>query len=755
MVAYASTQDGDWSDQATWGGVGPPGDGDSATISLGDTVDIDGDITLGTNPANSSTIDLFIVGTLQWKTTAGVNWTFTMKGNVDIALGGLFEIGNETSPIPASSTATWYVPLGATSLWRWTGPGTFRTYGASAYHMADADKQRTTLAAAITLGNDKTIEFVDDVDYEVGDEVWVAKGGDPAIEMWNDPASAPLGNWGVEKITLKTKVNASTYTADFTYDHEPNDMAFSVERNVFFQCQAGKILQFYYNNYTDGTWIIDTNWTRYSPQHTGWVFYIYNNLITDNFIVKNVVFDTDDTDRASAIDFDRYVILDMRNKEIDNIHIGGFLRGLNLGLTATNDGGRVVMGNITSFSAYQPLSFKYQVVVDSLWYCAIGLTDVRPDSNYSEGFESLGGSFHFKELKIHCHAELYVSQRQLERHCVHRIDGGEVFHSIGRGIWIYDTIGIKLEVRNTEFSDTRIGCITPYSGSASLYTFEGCSFDNCARGQDTSGALEFVSASLTHGDMIFRQCTFGTNIRNKANIFSAGTGSTTFSNNRLLFEKCTFKIPDRSYAGRIYTYWPEVLYWIFYGTHLENWNDQDVWNTDRTFELIDPIVLDASDVDQWPSTFPNITHFSVAGGGTFTMNEDTIRLDGTVGAKVQPLEVYGRACCNTHLPIHVPVNDGETLTAKISFQKDTTMPAGRRPALHVILPGTSESISEMSDAINSWEEVQVVGTAALKGFARVWATVGCNEQSLTVNWRHPKIRGTRNVYIDGFSVERS
>jgi hypothetical protein len=159
-------------------------------------------------------------------------------------------------------------------------------------------------------------------------------------------------------------------------------------------------------------------------------------------------------------------------------------------------------------------------------------------------------------------------------------------------------------------------------------------------------------------------------------------------------------------------------------------------------------------VDQWSGTFPDTDRLGI-GGGTFVTNEPTIRLDGTIGVKAQPIAVFGRNVVNLHVPIVIPIDSGETITVKVSLRKDTTMPVGGRPALHLIAPGTVATLSEMSDAINTWEEVQVSRTAALRGFARCWITAGAQEQALTDNWRKPKVRGTRNVYIDGFSVERS
>jgi hypothetical protein len=46
-IAYVSMQNGNWSDPATWGGIGVPGAGDSATIANGTTVTVDVNTTVG------------------------------------------------------------------------------------------------------------------------------------------------------------------------------------------------------------------------------------------------------------------------------------------------------------------------------------------------------------------------------------------------------------------------------------------------------------------------------------------------------------------------------------------------------------------------------------------------------------------------------------------------------------------------------------------------------------------------------------
>ena len=56
MAAYTASVTGNWADTATWGGSGPPGNGDTVTINDGITVTIpvSTSVTVGTSPADDT-----------------------------------------------------------------------------------------------------------------------------------------------------------------------------------------------------------------------------------------------------------------------------------------------------------------------------------------------------------------------------------------------------------------------------------------------------------------------------------------------------------------------------------------------------------------------------------------------------------------------------------------------------------------------------------------------------------------------------
>ena len=87
MAAYTSSQTGNFSSSATWGGSGPPSaDGDTFTISSGHTVTIDTGITIPTNGYGDS----HVYGTLT--NQASQNTTLRMDGRLYIRGGGCLHL---------------------------------------------------------------------------------------------------------------------------------------------------------------------------------------------------------------------------------------------------------------------------------------------------------------------------------------------------------------------------------------------------------------------------------------------------------------------------------------------------------------------------------------------------------------------------------------------------------------------------------------------------------------------------------------
>lgn len=106
-TAYTSSQDGNWSSSATWGGAGVPGNGDTASIGHNITVDVD--TTVGTSPNNTTS---FVVTLTAAKIiTIATSKTFTIRGNVSWDVGASGITMNAGSAIVFDNSASGGSPI--------------------------------------------------------------------------------------------------------------------------------------------------------------------------------------------------------------------------------------------------------------------------------------------------------------------------------------------------------------------------------------------------------------------------------------------------------------------------------------------------------------------------------------------------------------------------------------------------------------------------------------------------------------------
>lgn len=251
MTSYTSSGSGAWNSAATWGGVNYPQDGDTATIAASHIVTITSDVTVGTDPANFTTLAIDIAGTLKWEEPLLGNYTVTCKGNIRVQVGGTFEIGNSSVPILSTRVATFYMAgtysrrieliTDATG-----GHGTLRMYGNEAYHMASASMQRALLLSDVAAASPATITLDRDTDYTVGDVLWLGKGGSRATTILADSGTETAG-YGIEQVTLLSKIDAHTYTANLTYAHLAGDFVVHGTRNAILKGNSTKGFEIYEN----------------------------------------------------------------------------------------------------------------------------------------------------------------------------------------------------------------------------------------------------------------------------------------------------------------------------------------------------------------------------------------------------------------------------------------------------------------------------------------------------------------------------
>jgi hypothetical protein len=94
MAAYTASVTGDWSDTATWGGSGPPGNGDSFEVKV--PVIVDTNVEVGTSGA-TDTIDGVV------DATAGNTGSLTVAAGVDFLINGGLQLKDSVLTMEAGS----------------------------------------------------------------------------------------------------------------------------------------------------------------------------------------------------------------------------------------------------------------------------------------------------------------------------------------------------------------------------------------------------------------------------------------------------------------------------------------------------------------------------------------------------------------------------------------------------------------------------------------------------------------------------
>jgi hypothetical protein len=120
MAAYTASVTGLWSAQATWGGSGPPGDGDTATVNVPVTVDVN------TTVGASGAVDSVAISVVA---TGGNTGALTIDTGVTLITRGDLTLGNTSLTMAAGSTLTFDSSLaGGTPVYK-LYPGTSASYG--------------------------------------------------------------------------------------------------------------------------------------------------------------------------------------------------------------------------------------------------------------------------------------------------------------------------------------------------------------------------------------------------------------------------------------------------------------------------------------------------------------------------------------------------------------------------------------------------------------------------------------------------
>lgn len=792
MAAYTSVMDGDWSNAATWGGGGVPGDGDTATIDH--NVKIDGDITVGT--ATGATTDAIRIehnAKLYWENPPAGDYTLTLRGRIYIAqiapAQGEFEIGTQASPIPANRTA----------IVEWDGAHGYKNYnggiltinGYPAYHMASESSHFAELTANAAAGAGVTLTLDKDVDWEVGDTIWISTGG---------TTNAPTNN---EKTTIATKVSANEYTANLANNHFGNategDVVHNATRNVIFRGQNGVGFSWYGSDHSAvvAASYFDINWSRWEyscltgtgvDQAALCIRMNYDNGVETRcdpyFHVSYNAFDSPATTGNAARVFYFYYVGfgDMSDTQFRGNSSYGFgvpLRTVNwVGLWRMDE---TIAFEVTDHYMYDSSvpnnSKKAALVSNNFYITGDGNTDIHINSTNNSPVVSLN-NFMCANFGYGLEFTDDVGVRFPGMRWA--IQNGRIYHILWRGSAITfnlnsSSVSRPVYIINVKIYDCYHSAIQFQNLYYNKFYIKNCSIDYCSH-SEPHGAVRIVSDSRFIGSTLwFENCTFGMNVQNDKYNFNMNEGGlpVLFGNSRMVFVNCDFKVPTNPAGGYNSDWWYPESIWIATGSYdyFGDWRWLCRISESSSMEFLDCRMYDATDTDKWPTDFPNTTAMGYATGGAQIHIVDPSKesagyIDGTYRRKILAFLGTNRMNFTRRIPTPILVESGETITVKLSFKKNISQNAGDRPRVHLEGCGIYE-YTEMSDAVNTWEEVTVSGTATMSGTVLFYISgrgvpysggVPTRPVVTDYHWSYPYEQGDSHnliLYADGYSLTRS
>jgi hypothetical protein len=159
--------------------------------------------------------------------------------------------------------------------------------------------------------------------------------------------------------------------------------------------------------------------------------------------------------------------------------------------------------------------------------------------------------------------------------------------------------------------------------------------------------------------------------------------------------------------------------------------------------------------DQFPITYPDVSRLGICHAGCEVRDEINTIIDDTFSIKVIPCHCKVRNHATKLVPVRIPADVGKVITVTLSARKTQSQAAGDRPQIHLRGPGFEDN-AEMSDVMDTWDELEVSGTMGTTGVAEFWVSVKNDydprSADIPDNWYSPKDYEWQEVFFDGFSV---
>lgn len=733
-AAYDSngTGGGNWSVGASWNPVGVPGAGDTVHILAGDTINIDGNITIGSTPGNDTTYDVDIDGTLQWPANPGASWTLTFSTSVNIGNGGKFQIGTGTGArldcdykakivMDTNGNPDYDIKVEDGAELNWYGCESWRTSGSEGERARISACDASPCNGAVTLTMDRDVDWDDcngDADFCA---VLVGVGGNVSTGAG---ANSPI------EVTSYTNVDANEISLTLANTHQIGDMVVKVSRNILIHSNSATSHGVVYS--TGGKFYL--SWARLDEMGDG----------------------TSTGAGGAAINFSD------TSKNLGTLEY--------LSVTNCEDGGgtycaRFSAGEWDTVSNFYGYDYYTGACmgIDGLYddeeltdlVCINEETTERGSGLYSTNLATgvlldIDGAWTCKNVN-----GLYASNAMIGEYidCVSHSDNKGIYHQDGGGDYVQNDF---VTVKDGEFRNCASLCISLQSGGPSL-VLDGNDFDssynaavhidggtiwveaydntydNCnTHASDSYGVfhIDDVEGGYYYG----QNEDFGsTTANNKANfLYNAPQYNDQFAGQfRGVCNNCILT----SETGANWA-WP-----IFINDGTAGFQRNTFINHHSYFTLHN---VNQVEGDHWGW-----------GPGGMIIERDTAAppsgawVDESLYLKVTP----GSAQEYHRVPLGiVHVESGESVTVDLQIQKDEAQADGRRPRLSLQGAGfiPFDDYDEMPNTQNTWESVQVTGISTYAGAVHIYLEVK-NEYSGAAN-KEPVWPATLEIYADAIDV---
>lgn len=736
MPTRTSIANGAWNSLATWD-TGIPVDGDTAVIDH--NVYIDSDVTVGTNTSGETQYAITINsgGVLRWANPPSGDWTLTLHGGILVNEGGTFQIGTLASPMSASYVAdVHFDPSAASRLWRIYAPGgVVDIHGAPAYHMGSTSMQRAKLVGDISAGSDVAFVLDRDADWEVDDWVAIGCGADKTYTP-NSSTHRP------EKVQIKTKTDARHYTADFSYLHRDDDHLITLTRNVVLRGNGSDNYGFRIVTSNPGTTEpINTrlrmtwatlqyagNGTSYSQAGIYWG--AGPSTVTEFFPsqalwLKNLAFDEDGGDWTGTFPNEYY-----RGVSVAIYASAGFaeagciedLYAYKIGSLLWIQGAEELeVSRLAALGVGQDIAHNVggkSVSLDDIWGCGLNWS-VTTLTAFDGGFRSIEN---VELFNVYYGWTLPTPDPYGSLVDLMRARNWKLYHVYHSGITGYNG-HLSFLLESIEFYRCYNYALNLAGDTQSLF-IRDCSFDLCSAAFTTIAAV-YLSSDSFWGDILFQNCSFGTVSRNRGANVRIGNGYFDQLAGRARAEGCEFVEPlDWATSMVPQAYYNKTWAWSVW-SYSSDWRYRTSMGR-LSFELANCVVKDSGGSDQLHTDYPaGVTRIVLGHSGGEMHDEQSIVLDGTFKQRLLPFNGGIPYTANLHNPIGVPLASGETVTVKLSLRKTKDGVLGL-PGIRIDGPGFTDEAYMTPALLDTWEELEVSGTADTAGMAYLYVIGGTN-----------------------------